>query len=318
MKYIFFRHRSPMHQIVEDRPEYDNVESLDLWSAPEDKALRDFVVQVISIADNQGLAEYLNLYHFIHTFRISTFTTFIALTGGVASLAEELAKHLPVRYESPVRKLVMDKGRVIGVQMEKDGSVKKACHVIVAVTPPCAARLMPEELEEQRQFFDSVTYSPFPMPVFFLDRPLRPDVWCYFNDPALRRTFMFACDEHFKVPEMSPSGRSILTAWSGHPMTLDLIDQPEDEIIRQAQADIELMIPGFSKWVEEATVYRHPYGVARYPVGSYRAVLDFKEKAEHLKGVSFVSDLFGGSYMEPAMTSAAAAVSRVCQWGGTA
>ena len=318
MKYIFFRHRTPMHQIVEDHPEYDNVESLDLWKSPSDQALRDFVVQVISMGDNQGLAEYLNLYHFIHTFRISTFTTFIALTGGVASLAEELAKHLPVKYESPVRQLVMDKGRVVGVQMEKDGSIKKAGHVIVAVAPLSVGRLMPEGLEEPRRFFDSVTYSPFPMPVFFLDRPLRKDVWCYFNDPGLKRTFMFAVDEHFKIPEMSPSGKSILTGWSGHPMTLDLIDLPDDEILKKAQADIELMIPGFPKWVEEAAVYRHPYGVARYPVGSYRAVLDFKEKAKQLKGVSFVSDLFGGSYMEPAMTSAAQAVSRVCQWGGTA
>ncbi len=101
-------------------------------------------------------------------------------------------------------------------------------------------------------------------------------------------------------------------------MTLDLIDQPDDRIISKAREDIELMIPGFSNCIEEALVFRHPYGVARYPTGSYRRVLDFKQQAEKLKGVTFVSDLFGGSYMEPAMSSAAAAVSRVCGWGGTA
>jgi protoporphyrinogen oxidase len=177
---------------------------------------------------------------------------------------------------------------------------------------------MPEEFVDQREFFESVTYSPFPMPVFFLDRPLRRDVWCYFNEPALRKTFMFAVDETSKIPEMVPSGKSIVTGWSGHPMTLDLIDRPDDEVIGTAQQDIELMIPGFSGYIEEATVFRHPYGVARYPTGSYRQVLDFKKQAEKLRGVSFVSDLFGGSYMEPAMSSAAEAVKRVCQWGGTA
>lgn len=318
LRHVFFRHRFPMHQIVENRPEYDNMESLDFWSDPKDQALRDYLVTTISIADNQGLPEYLNLYHFIHTFRISTFTTFIALTTGVSSLAEELAKLLPVQYESPVRQLIAEKGRVVGVQMERDGSVRKAGHVIVAVTPPAAARLMPEELAEQREFFDSVTYSPFPMPVFFLDRPLRRDVWCYFNDPGLRKTFMFAVDETSKIPEMVPSGKSIVTGWSGHPMTLDLIDQPDDEVIGKAKKDIELMIPGFSNCIEDAEVFRHPYGVARYPTGSYRRVIDFKKQAENLNGISFVSDLFGGSYMEPAMTSAAEAVSRVCQWGGTA
>jgi protoporphyrinogen oxidase len=317
LKHILFRHRFPMHQIVEDHPEYDNRESLDFFDHPKDQALRDFLVTPVSMADNQGLPEFMNVYHFIHCFRISTFTTFIALTRGVAALAEELAKLLPVTYESPVRQLVTEKGRVVGVQMEGDGSIRKAGHVIVAVTPPAAARLMPDELEVQRTFFDSVTYSPFPMPVFFLDRPLRRDVWCYFSDPGQRRTFMFALDETSKIPEMVPSGKSIVTGWSGHPMTLDLIDAPDDEVIEKARKDIELTIPGFADFIEEATVFRHPYGVARYPTRSYRRVLDFKEQVRELKGVSFVSDLFGGSYMEPAMSSAANAVSRVCEWGGT-
>jgi protoporphyrinogen oxidase len=316
LRHIALRRRFPMHQIVEDRPEYDNVEALDLFSGPADKPLRDFVVTTISMADSQGLPEWMSLYHFIHLFRISTFTTFIALTRGVSSLAEALAKLLPVQYESPVRQLVWEKGRVVGVQMEKDGSIKRAGHVIVAVTPPAAARLLPEQLEEQSSFFESVIYSPFPMPIFFLDRPLRRDVWCYFNDPSLRRTFAFAVDEHFKVPEMSPSGKSILTGWSGHPMTLDLIDQPDDMIIAKAREDLELMVPGFSQWIEDAMVFRHPYGVARYPTRAYRQVLDFLEGARKLKGVSFVSDLFGGSYMEPAMSSAKTAVSRVSEWGG--
>ena len=129
---------------------------------------------------------------------------------------------------------------------------------------------------------------------------------------------MFALDETTKIPEMVPSGKSIVTGWSGHPMTLDLIDRADDEIIGQAREDIDLMIPGFSNCIEEAVVYRHAYGVARYPTGSYRRVLDFVEQARQLKGVSFVSDLFGGSYMEPSMSSGAAAVTRVCEWGGTA
>lgn len=318
LRHILLRHRFPLHQIVEDRPEYDDVEALEFFSHAKDQALRDFVVTPVSMADNLGLPEFLNLYHFIHTFRISTFTSFIALTRGVSSLSEELARRLPVAYESPVRQLVMEKDRVVGVQMVGDGSIKKAGHVIVAVTPPAASHLLPEELGEQRSFFDSVTYSPFPMPVFFLDRPLRRDVWCYFNDPSLRRTFMFALDETSKIPEMVPSGKSILAGFSGHPMTLDLIDRADDEIIATAKDDIELMIPNFSSYIDHATVFRHPYGVARYPTGSYRRVLDFKERASELKGVSFVSDLFGGSYMEPAMSSAAEAVSRVCQWGGSA
>jgi protoporphyrinogen oxidase len=117
---------------------------------------------------------------------------------------------------------------------------------------------------------------------------------------------------------MSPSGKAVLTAWSGHPMTLDLMDLPDDEIIDRAREDLEFIVPGFSDWIEETAMVRHSFGIARYPVGAYRRVLDFLEQAKRLEGVSFVSDLFGGCYMEAAMGTAADAVRRVCGWGGTA
>jgi len=318
LKYVFFGHQFPMYGVAKDIPEYDDTEVLELFKSPADKPLRDYLVTTMSMGENMGLPEWMNLYEFIHMFRMTTFSKFFGLTRGVASLTEELAKRLPIQYEARVRQIVVEHGRVVGVEMENDGVVKKAGHVVVAVTPPSAARLMPEGFEEQREFFDSVIHSPFPMPVFFLDRPLRKDIWCYFNDPAQRRTFMFAVDEHAKIPEMCPSGKAVLTGWSGHPMTRDLIDRPDDEIVEKAKEDIELMIPGFSNWIEDVTVFRHPYGTARFPVGSYRQMLDFLKRAKQLKGVSFVSDVFGGSCMEGAMVSAAAAVRRVCQWGGTA
>jgi len=317
LRHIVFGRRFPLYRIVKDIPEYDDVEVLELFRSPADQRLRDFMVTPLSMGDNMGLPEWMSLYHFIHRFRITTFTSLVYLARGVASLPEELAERLPVQYESPVRRLVMEKNRVVGVEMEKDGSVKRAEHVIVAVDPASAAPLMPEELDEQRRFFESIVYASLPMPVFFLDRPLRRDVWCYFNDPGLQPTFMFAVDERSKAPEMVPSGRSVLTAWSGHPMTNELIDEPDDVIIKKAREDIELMIPGVSNWIEDAVVVRHPYGVARYPVGAYRRVLEFIDRAGHLNGVSFVSSVLGGTSMEASIMSARAAVSRVCQWGGT-
>ena len=318
LKYIVFGRPFPHYRITEDIPEYDNVESVDLYRSPGDRLLRKYMLEVVSAGMSHGRPEWLSLYQYIRDLRLISFTNYIGLAGGVASLTDELAKSLPVQYGSPVRQLVMEKGRIVGVQMENDGSVKKAGHVIVAVDAASAAHLMPDELEEQRRFFASVIYSPSPMPVFFLDRPLRKDVWCYINDPELKRKFMFAIDGSAKVPEMVPSGKSVVTGWSGHPMTMDLIDRPDDEIIEESQTDIELMIPGFSKWIEEATVYRIPFATERYPVGAHRQVLDFLEQARRMRGVSFVSSLFGATCIEASLVSAAEAVRRVCGWGGTA
>jgi len=201
--------------------------------------------------------------------------------------------------------------------MEGDGSVRKAGHVIVAVTPPAAVRMLPDDLDEQRRFMQSVLYVLMPMPVFFLDRPLRRDVWCYFNDPGQRRTFMFAIDALAKVPDMCPRGKSILTAWAHHPTTLELMRETDEQVLKKAREDLDVMIPGVSRWIEEARVFRHPFVNAIYPPGSYRRVLDFQAGASRLQGVSFVSSALEGTSMEAAMTSAASAVQRVCAWGGT-
>ncbi len=318
IKYILFGHRIPLYRIARDIPEYDDIAVLDHFSGDNLQRMRDYLITPLSMGSNMGMPDWMSLYHFIHQFRVYTASGVSAFTTGMTTLADKMAELLPVEYESPVRKLVVEKGRVVGVEMKADGSIRKAGHVIVAVPPPASAELMPDELDSERQFFSSVVYSPMPMPVFFLDRPLKKKVWLYYIDPSLKRDFMFAIDAASRIPEMVPSRKAVLTAWSGHPATLDLMNLPDSDITEKARQDIELMIPGFSEWIEDTAVVRHSYGIPRYPIGAYRQVLDFQENARQLKGVSFVSALFGGSSLEASIVSATEAVNRVSQWGGTA
>ncbi|MBI5118231.1 FAD-dependent oxidoreductase [Candidatus Poribacteria bacterium] len=316
LKFLLFGRRLPHYLISEDMPDWDSMEVFDGFTSPHDRPMKDFLVTVISMGGTSGLPEWMSYYCYMRHFSNIFFPNYITLTGGIASLAYEMAKHLSVRYETPVRKLVTEKGRVVGVQLESNGSVKKAGHVIVATTPPAAAPMMPEEMEEQRRFLESVTYVQSPMPIFFLDRPLDRNIWCYFNDPKLRKTYGYAIDELSKAPEMIPSGKSVLVGFGIDPLTLDLMDKPDDVVLKKAKEDIELMIPGSSKWIEDARVHRHKFVNALYPPGAHRSVLDFLEGAKTLRGVSFVSSVLCGEAIEAAMVSAAAAVRRVCGWGG--
>ncbi len=317
LRHVLLGMREESYRVPDEIPDTDDVGVLSICDSPADRRLRDYLVSTLCFGMTMAEPEWSSLYHFIRLFRNTIFAGYFGLTRGVSSLAEALAEHLPVEYEAPVRRLVMEKDRIVGVQMEGDGSVRKADHVIVAVTPPAAAALLPEQLEEQRSFFDSVLYTPAAMPVFFLDRPLRKDVWCYLNDPAGERTFKFALDAHAKCPEMCPSGKAALTGWAVYPSSLALMEQSDAEVLAKATEDIEWMIPGFSGWIEEATVFRHPFVNAIYPPGSYRRILEFQEQVNGPKNVSFSSSVLCGTSMEAAMSSAAAAVRRVCAWGGT-
>jgi len=298
------------YHIQDPIPPSDKVAVLDHFNKESDRALRDFLIFPLAVGATMGPPEYMSLYHFIralHTFAISHH---VCLARGVSSLADELAKAVDPQYGSPVKRLVMEKGKVIGAEIH-NGQVRKADHVIVALDSASAAKILPDELAEERRFFEGIMYSPSPMPVFFLDRPLPGNVWNYWSDPRLKRTFLFAIDERAKVPQMCPSGKSVLTFWAVLPNTFDLWKQTDEEMIKQAKEDAELMIPGVSKWIEEAQVVRLPYATEQYPPGAYQRIMDFKHRAEKLDGVSFASSLLGGTNMESAAASGFDAVARV-------
>ena len=316
LKHVILGGHATSYLITKDRPEYDNIGVLDAFKSRFGKPLKEHFVPMISKSSVGVLPEFMSFYHFVSMVSHFMLAKYIYLTGGTASLAYELAKHMRVQYEAPARRVVMEKGRAVGVEMEGDGSVKKAGHVIVATTHNVAATLMPEELEEQRSFFASIPYVHFPMPIFFLDRPLDKSTWCYYNDPRLNRTYAYGIDQLVKAPAMIKSGKSVLVPFGVYPMTLDMLDKPDDVVIKTALEDFEISVPGISNWVEDAVVYQHKFVDAIYPPGSFRAILDFVEEAKKLRGVSFASSLFGGECMEAAMASGREAVKRVCGWGG--
>ena len=67
----------------------------------------------------------------------------------------------------------------------------------------------------------------------FPDRPLDRNIWAYFYKPTIKKTFSFAVDGSVKRPPMVPSGKGVVSAWSCYPHTLDLVDLPDEEIIKE-------------------------------------------------------------------------------------
>lgn len=310
MSHLVFKNHFEPYRISGEIPPSDDTGLLDYFNRNSDQALRDFLLMPLAAGTTSGPPELMSLYHFIRMLKLTVTTKYVGLAGGTASLSDAMAKTLPVQYETPVKNIVMEKGSAVGVQLN-NGTVKKAAHVVVALDSPSAARVLPDELAAQRRFFEGVAYSPIPMPVFFLDRPLRKDIWCYWNDPRLKRTFKFAIDEWAKMPEMCPSGKSVFTVWPLYPETIELMKAPDDALIKEARQDMELMIPGFSKWIEDVRVVRHPIATEMSPVGTYKRVAAFLKSAQSLQGISFVNAVFGICAMESSLVSSVDAVERV-------
>ena len=311
-KYIILSKRAKLFNIQENRPEWDQISLADLFNKPGDKKVKELLIGIAKTGNNCE-PEWISLFHLIQLIRIVMFTRFSVLRGGTASLSNAIADTLNITYNTPVKSVVMRSGKVTGVELP-DGRIEEADHVIVATTPFAAKKLLPTQLSEQKAFFESIPQTPLPKPFFFLNRPLNKEVWSYFNKPGEARLFGFAVDEAMKCPDMVPSGNSVLRAYACYPRSLELKDYSDEKILELALKDLEDMIPGVSEWVEESKVFWHYRGgLAHYPVGAYGKIVEFKEKAKQLKGISFVSDYFGGSYIEGAMESANDAVKRICQ-----
>jgi len=309
VRYLALGKRFPMSRIVRSIPAYDDVSLAEAVRGSDDGYL-DYVVRPICLGETVAYPEHSSLYHYIHQLRLTLYTRFVALASGVASLTDALARRIAVRYEAPARRVLWEGGRASGVERE-DGTACRADHVIVATTPERAARILPDELKEQREFLASFPGTPLPLPVFFLDRPLDPEVCFYFGNPADDRDFNLAVDQTARVPEMVPSEKAIVSAWAAYPKTIDLMGQPDDVLIQTAADDMDRFIPGFSRWVDDVEVVRHPWANALYPPGQYQAVIDFRNGAETLEGISFVGSPYGGIHMEATLLTAKRAVARV-------
>lgn len=310
LRHVLLGKSFPKYEVVRDIPEYDDTLALEMFNKPGDKPINDFLVTTMAMVENLGMPKWMNQYQFIHMMR-NAMNQFFSLDGGNIQLIEKMADTLDISYESPVSEVVMEKGRVAGIRLSGSDRVEKADHLILATGPITAAKILPDELEFQKKFFLSTLCDPVTIPVFFLDRPLRREAWLYANDPRMARTFMYAWDEHGKNPVSIASGKSVVIGWSGHPMTGTLVDKSDAEVLEIARQDLELCIPSISDMVEEAMVFRHNSGAVRYPIGSYKKILDFFKQSDTRKDISFVSSMFGGAYMEAAVKSAQKAVNRI-------
>jgi protoporphyrinogen/coproporphyrinogen III oxidase len=282
------------------------------WEQAADPLMREFALRPLLLAGAlaEPAASQPSLLHLLRLFRIVVLTDYLVLPGGIASFAEALAARHHVSFERPVQRLVIEGDTVVGVEFAGSGDVMRADHVVVAVPPPPAGALLPEQWTGERQYLDGITIPPFMLVSFFLDRPLDRRIWSYMLPEDASRHVSFVTDAARKSPAMVPSGMSVLQAWSCYPASQKLAGLPDGEIIDRCRQELEVFFPGVSSWIEEAHVTHHPYAVPLHRVGHQRRTIAFLRDVDARKGVSFCGDYLTGGFMEAALWSAERAAAR--------
>ena len=102
---------------------------------------------------------------------------------------------------------------------------------------------------------------------------------------------------------MVPSGNSIIQPWICYPHSVELEKYSDDEVIALCVDEIEDIFPGFSSWIVDVHITRHPYGVPFHSTGHVQKAVNFMRNMD-IKKVSFCGDYLSGGYMESALWSA--------------
>lgn len=305
IKYVVFGKKFSPYDVDKDIPEYDNRKATDMIKGIREDDLRDYFLEPMLLSP----PTVASLYNAVRWLRCSLKEKLFGLSRGVGSLSDAIAERVSIRYQTPVKGLVMEQGKVVGVELENE--VLRADHVILATEPPAAAKILPDELKSQKEFYEKVVPTKRPFPVFFLNTTLEDEDFGHLNKPSKRPNVTFIFNHSAKMPEMVPSGKTILAAWLGLKSRDELFDKTDEEVIEAIIPDMEELLPGFSQHIEHTEVIRHPYVETEYEMGAYKRVVEFLKTAEDVDGVSFVGGIFGGCFIEAAVQSAEKAVARI-------
>ena len=306
LRYVVFGRRFSLFTIDREIGEYDDCRASEKLEGI-DRQVYESVMRPVSLGECSTVLAESNFRHFLNCFRLAAGTTHYTLPGGVAELTDALGKRLDVHCQQPVKSLITEKNRVVGVELES-GERRYADHVILATTLGSAAQIVPEEFGEIRTFLTSFPHVSNPMVFFFLDCRLNDDIACYMGPSHLDLKYSMVMDHANKAPSMVPSGNSILSAWSLYPMGSELIDRSDEELIEQAISDLDHFVPIFKDNIKETRVLRHRWMVARYSPGTHRRIIEFKKRVESVEGLSIVSNDLESVHMESAVTAARRAV----------
>lgn len=264
-----------------------------------------YIVRPLTLAGGLALPDPDNIsqLHLIRLIKIVIFSDYLCLTTGNSSLHDKLANNLLIHYESPIEQIVEEKNRIIGIKLISKDRVEKADHVIIAVPPPCAATMLPDDWQQEISFLGNIEIPPFTLVNFFLDRPLEKNIWSYIM-PEQQTNIMMCTDAAQKNPSAVPSGKSILQAWPCYPASQVSAKLSDEELINICINELTTYFPKLSEWIEFSKVIRHQYGVPQFNIHHNQNSKSFLQAIKNRKGISFCGDYFTGGYMESALWSA--------------
>lgn len=280
----------PTYSLESHVEEYDRISAAEgfAWAG---ERFRDYILRPLCYGSAGTSLDQISFYDAVRLFRSNLKQPkHYGFRNGNRSLAEKLAEHVPVALNSEVGELLTSgDDTVTGVKLT-DGRTVDAGHVILCATPGAAARIVPDKFSGAKAFLSDFHHTRLALAYFFLDRPIESAGVSFGNAYPEQRYFNLSINHSVMRPFLVPSGKGIISAWSALPGGPEMLARSDDEILARAFEELKLFYPGLSEdWVEHAEVVRHNWGYSQHLPGDCKRLLEFRQEAERLKGLSFAN-----------------------------
>ena len=216
------------------------------------------------------------------------------LKNGIGSLAERLYERCrdDVRLSAPVKRVVIEGGKVKGV--ETDEGLMEADAVICTTTATRALELIPDLPDGLRVPMEKVTYSACCHVMFGLEDRLLPQGWYAVGLPRKEGSSMAGfTDNSIKSPHYAPPGGGIVHCFTFGKHAFELNAMSDAEVFSRLKGEIRRFVPSMPEEPFFSEVYRWDEAVCLSPPGMLREV--YRMKREHYRDVEGL--FLAGEYM---------------------
>ncbi|MGH3757023.1 FAD-dependent oxidoreductase [Actinophytocola sp.] len=191
--------------------------------------------------------------------------TWRTYADGMDTLARRLAEHVDVRTGVAVREVVAGTDTAL---VHTDGETLTARSVVLCVPAPVAAGLYVNAPAGEREFLSACGFTPMLKVSCLLDRPLSPtsrrQLYALLV-PAVERGPDDALGgllaDHVKHPSRAPAGGGLLTLLAAPAALPELLDAPDDEVVRALTGAAERYVPGLAGATVANFVHRFRHGL---------------------------------------------------------
>jgi oxygen-dependent protoporphyrinogen oxidase len=198
-------------------------------------------------------------------------TQLYAFQRGYSSFARRLAADFEVRLGATVKEVIETSDEVKLTYEDADGEhTETGAGVVVSSMGSLVPDLVPQLAPERAQFLRDLTYTSCITFSLALSRPpAEKAAFVVAPRPVSQKVFA-GIVEHNKAPGRVPPGKGLVTFYGMNGWSVENIQRTDEEVIEDALADAEKLVPGVADDVEFSMVHRwYPVLVYSHP-GLYR------------------------------------------------